>query len=134
MSWRARPWMMIWAPISEEGLSSTGLKSVCGGRRAAIACSAWARPISPPSAVTALFKAMFCGLNGATRTPCLASTRHRPATSVVLPASEVVPCTIRVSLRIGAFSLRRNSSCAATIIPRRTALPFLPLHGLARAG
>src|SRR6185437_4103985 len=39
---------------------------------------------------------MFCGLNGATRTPRRRSTRQRPATSVLLPASEVVPCTIRV--------------------------------------
>ena len=50
-----------------------------------------ARPISPPSAVTALLSAMFCGLNGATRTPRRCSTRHRPATSVLFPASEGVP-------------------------------------------
>ena len=34
------------------------------GMRAARACSAWARPISPPSAVTAALFDMFCGLNG----------------------------------------------------------------------
>src|SRR3990172_7784956 len=94
MSVNALPWMMICAPMSELGLSSTGFMSVCGGTPAACACSACARPISPPSAVTALFNAMFCGLNGATRTPRRRSTRHRPATSVLLPASEVVPCTI----------------------------------------
>jgi hypothetical protein len=38
---------------------------------------------------------MFCGLNGATRTPRRFKTRHIAATSVDLPASEVVPCTIR---------------------------------------
>ena len=40
-----------------------------GGSRQARACSAWARPISPPSAVTAALFDMFCGLNGATRRP-----------------------------------------------------------------
>jgi len=70
--------------------------SVCGATPAAIACSAWARPISPPSAVTALLSAMFCGLNGATRTPSRLSSRHSAATTVLLPASDVVPCTIRV--------------------------------------
>ena len=64
---------------------------------AASACSAWARPISPPSGVTAEFSAMFCGLKGATRRPRRASTRASPATSVLLPASEVVPWTIKVA-------------------------------------
>ena len=59
---------------------------------------AWALPISPPSALTALFKAIFCGLNGATRAPARRAKRHRPATKVLLPASEVVPCTIKVPL------------------------------------
>jgi hypothetical protein len=66
------------------------------GSPAARACNACARPISPPSDVTALFKAMFCGLNGTTRTPARASSRHSAATTVDLPASEVVPCTINV--------------------------------------
>jgi hypothetical protein len=30
------------------------------------ACNAWARPISPPSSVTAALFDMFCGLNGRT--------------------------------------------------------------------
>ena len=42
---------------------------VGGASPAAWACTAWARPISPPSAVTALLSAMFCGLNGTTATP-----------------------------------------------------------------
>ena len=91
MSVRTLPWMMICAPVSELGLSRTGFMSVCGASPAACACSAWARPISPPSAVTALLSAMFCGLNGTTATPRRLSTRANPATSVLLPASEVVP-------------------------------------------
>jgi hypothetical protein len=82
--------------VSLDGLSSTGFMSVCGSMPAAMACSAWARPISPPSRVTALFRAMFCGLNGATFTPRCINSRHSAATTVVLPASDVVPCTIRV--------------------------------------
>ena len=38
-----------------------------GATPQARACSAWARPISPPSAVTAALFDMFCGLNGRTR-------------------------------------------------------------------
>src|SRR5574343_1137985 len=87
--------MMTWARLSVVGLSSTGLKSVWGGRPQASACSAWARPISPPSTVTAELSAMFCGLKGATRTPRRLRMRHRAATSVDLPASEVVPWTMR---------------------------------------
>ncbi|MCY1295626.1 hypothetical protein D9M70_449740 [compost metagenome] len=96
----ARPWMITWAPMSVLGLSSTGFMSVWGARPQAWACTAWARPISPPSAVTALFSAMFCGLKGATATPWRLSQRHRAVTSVLLPASEVVPCTIRVVMDI----------------------------------
>lgn len=87
----ARPWMITWAPMSVFGLSSTGFMSVCGASRQAWAWTAWARPISPPSAVTALFSAMFCGLNGTTATPRRASQRHSAVTRVLLPASEVVP-------------------------------------------
>ena len=36
---------------------------------------------------------MFCALNGATRIPLRASSRHSPATTMDLPASEVVPAT-----------------------------------------
>src|SRR3989338_11148357 len=88
--------MMTCAPVSLFGLSSTGFMSVCGARRAACPCPACARPISPPSPVTALFSAMFCGSNGTTRTPCRSSQRHKAATNVLLPASEVVPCTMTV--------------------------------------
>src|SRR5665213_1725271 len=44
------------------------------------ACSAWARPISPPSAVTAALFDMFCGLNGRTRSPRRAGAGVHPAT------------------------------------------------------
>ena len=88
---RALPWMITCAPRSLVGLSSTGFRSVCAAIPAATACNAWARPISPPSTVTALLSAMFCGLNGATRTPARRASRQRPATSVLLPASDVVP-------------------------------------------
>src|SRR6185295_6513076 len=54
----------------------------------------WARPISCPEGVTTELSDMFCALNGATRTPSRASSRHRPATTVLFPASEVVPHTI----------------------------------------
>ena len=65
-----------------------------GISRQAIAWSAWARPISPPSIVTAALFDMFCGLNGRTRSPRLAKARHSPATSTDLPTSEPVPCSI----------------------------------------
>ncbi len=50
------------------------------GVRQASACRAWARPISPPSAVTAALLDMFCGLKGRTVRPRLANRRHSPAT------------------------------------------------------
>ena len=49
-----------------------------GATPAARACSAWARPISPPSAVTAALFDMFCGLNGRTRRPRRRQARARP--------------------------------------------------------
>src|SRR5689334_20746476 len=55
------------------------------------ACSACARPISPPSAVTAALFDMFCGLNGRTLTPLSAKARASPATIKDLPTSEPVP-------------------------------------------
>ena len=66
-----------------------------GSTPAANACTHWACPISPPSAVTAALRAMFWPLNGATRTPWRARRRHRPVTTHDLPASLVVPHTTR---------------------------------------
>src|SRR4051794_17649532 len=54
---------------------------------------ACARPISPPSVVTAELLDMFCALNGATLMPLRANSRHSPATTIDLPASDVVPAT-----------------------------------------
>jgi len=69
--------------------------AVSGSTPAATAWIHWARPISAPSVVTTEFSDMFCPLKGATDTPARARSRHRPATTVDLPASEVVPHTIR---------------------------------------
>ena len=67
------------APRSRSrGLSSTGFMSTSGSTPQARACSACARPISPPSAVTAALLLMFCGLNGRTRRPRRVKARHRP--------------------------------------------------------
>ena len=72
-----------------------------GGTPAACAWAAWARPISWPAGVTAELSAMFWALNGATRTPRRASSRHSPVTTVLLPASLAVPHTIRPPWRPG---------------------------------
>src|SRR3982074_1311624 len=70
-----------------------GLNRTLGASPAARACMACARPISPPSVVTAELLDMFCALNGATRMPLRANSRHRPATTIDFPASDVVPAT-----------------------------------------
>ena len=65
------PCTTICAPIWLCGFSRIGFMWTLGGTPAARACSAWARPISPPSAATAALFDMFCGLNGRTRSPRL---------------------------------------------------------------
>jgi hypothetical protein len=62
-----------------------------GLTRAARAWSACARPISPPSSVTAALFDMFCGLKGMTFRPRATSARVSPATISDLPTSEPVP-------------------------------------------
>src|SRR6516164_3549064 len=89
-----RPCTTTWAPISLCGLRSTGFMCTVGGARAARACSACARPISPPSAVTAALFDMFCGLNGRTASPRLVKARANPATIKDFPTSEPVPWNI----------------------------------------
>src|SRR5690606_17595783 len=69
--------------------------SVMGSRPQARACKACARPISPPSAVTAALLDMFCGLKGATRRPRIPAARQRPATISDLPTFEPAPRTTR---------------------------------------
>ena len=73
-----------------------------GGTRAARAWRACARPISPPSAVTAALFDMFCGLNGITVRPRRTKARARPATSVDLPTLEPVPWIITAAVGIGS--------------------------------
>src|SRR6201993_4709871 len=82
------------APTSVSGFSSTGFMSVCGATPAASACNAWARPISPPSTVTAALFDMFCGLKGITRRPRREAARARPATMRDFAPSEPVPWII----------------------------------------
>jgi hypothetical protein len=89
----ARPSTTTCELRSLPGLSSTGLNATLGSSPQACACIACARPISPPSPVTTELFDMFCALNGATATPRRASHRHTPATSALLPASDVVPAT-----------------------------------------
>ncbi len=91
---QTRPCNMICAPLSDCGFNSTGFMSVTGAVPQARACNAWARPISPPSAVTAALFDMFCGLNGRTFSPRRVNARASPASSSDLPTSEPVPCSI----------------------------------------
>ena len=65
--------------------------SVVGATPQARACNAWARPISPPSAVTMALFDMFCGLNGRPVMPRFTSARAIPAVSSDLPTFEPVP-------------------------------------------
>src|ERR1700693_3747582 len=99
------PRTTTWAPISLCGLSKTGFMCTLGGVRAARACSACARPISPPSAVTAALFDMFCGLTARTSRPRRVNARARPATISDLPTSEPVPWNISAR----AATLRNRS-------------------------
>src|SRR5581483_3084657 len=94
--------MITCAPISLSGFSSTGFMSVWGSTPAASACSAWARPISPPSTVTAALFDMFCGLNGITRKPRRTAARAIPATMSDLPTSEPAPWIINARAMEGS--------------------------------
>jgi hypothetical protein len=96
-----------------------GFISTCAGIRQASACSACARPISPPCAVTNEFNDMFCALKGATFTPRRESNRHRPATITLLPTSDPVPKT--------AIAL----ACLLTVPMSQggASVPCLPTHG-----
>ena len=61
------PITTTWERLSASGFSRMGFMSTVGSMPAASAWTAWARPISSPSAVTAAFRAMFWALKGATR-------------------------------------------------------------------
>src|SRR5690349_19692970 len=93
---------MTWAPTSLCGFSSTGFMCTLGAIPQARACSAWARPISPPSVVTAALFDMFCGLNGRTRLPLRAKARQSPATISDLPTSDPVPWNMMATGFIGS--------------------------------
>ncbi len=92
------PWTVTCAPVSVSGFSRTGFTE--GGAPAALACSIWARPISPPSAVAPALFDMFCGLNGATRMPRPAKARQSPATASDLPTCEPVPWIMMAGVRV----------------------------------
>ena len=70
-----------------------------GATPQARAWSACARPISPPSAVTAALFDMFCGLNGRTRSPRRAKSRQSPAHSTDLPTFEPVPWSMMAGVQ-----------------------------------
>ncbi len=59
---------------------------------------------------------MFWALNGATRTPRRASSRHRPVTTVLFPASLAVPQTMSPPWRAG--------------LPTRPSIPPIPPAGV----
>src|SRR5690349_21268545 len=96
---------MICAPTSVSGFSSTGFMSVCGSAPAASACSACARPISPPSTVTAALLDMFWGLNGSTFRPRRVAARASPATTRDLPTSEPAPWIINARVMAAGSEL-----------------------------
>ena len=95
---KTRPWTMTCARISACGLSRTGFICTVGSLPAARACVACARPISPPSGVTAALLLMFCDLNGADVQPAPGEARHNAVTSSDLPTFEPVPCSIRAAV------------------------------------
>ena len=95
---------MTWLVRSDVGLSRIGFMATSGAIPAAWAWAAWARPISWPAGVTAELSAMFWALNGATRTPRRASSRHSPVTTVLFPASLAVPQTMSPPCRPAARS------------------------------
>jgi hypothetical protein len=95
---------MICEPVSVSGFSRTGFMWTLGSTLAARACTACARPISPPSTATAALFDMFWGLNGATFRPRRTSSRASPATSVDLPTFEPVPWIITAGTAMGQTS------------------------------
>src|SRR5579864_8177988 len=100
--------MTTWQVRSDSVFNSTGFMSVLGSSPHASACTACARPISPPPGQTAALFDMFCDLNGATRMPARANARHNAVTTTLLPTSDAVPITIRLLAVIVRSSLRKN--------------------------
>src|SRR3989304_8870637 len=86
--------MTTWELLPPLGFSSTGFISAVGSIPAAFAWMACAIPISLPSRVIQELRLMFWALNGATLY-FLESILHRAVTSMLLPAWELVPITMR---------------------------------------
>ena len=82
--------------------------STLGSSPHASACTACARPISPPPGQTAALFDMFCDLNGATRTPARANARHSAVTTTLLPTSDAVPITIKLLALNSRAPVRAN--------------------------
>ena len=91
-----------------------------GSTRAATAWIHCARPISAPSEVTTELSDIFWPLKGATETPSRARSRHSPATTVDLPASEVVPHTISAPPRGGALQTTPRSTARTSVALTRS--------------
>ena len=85
---------MSWLPVSLEGFRRIGFIRTSGSFPAASACTACARPISSPSGVMWLFKAIFWLLNGAVRNPSSRKIRQSAVTRRLLPAPDMVPWTM----------------------------------------
>ena len=66
MSPNTSPLTITWLPVSLLGFKRMGFMRTEGSTPAASACITWARPISRPSLVIKLFRAMFWLLKGAT--------------------------------------------------------------------
>src|SRR5208283_3926809 len=101
--------MTTWQTVSDWVFSSTGFMSRLGSSPHAWACTACARPISPPPGQTAALFDMFCDLKGATRTPARANTRHSAVTTTLLPTFDAVPITIKLLALKTRFLLKRRS-------------------------
>ena len=89
-----RPFTITCEPVWSVGFNKIGFMHTRGSIPAASACMTCALPISSPSFVTKEFKAIFWDLKGATRYPSRRIMRHSPATIRLLPAPDMVPCTI----------------------------------------
>ena len=102
---------MTCEPISLVGFRRIGFISTDGSTPAASACTTCARPISSPSRVMNELSAMFCALNGATRSPSCRNTRHSPAAIRLLPALDIVPwIMIGFAIQSSFAQRRRNRS------------------------
>ena len=62
---------------------------------------------------------MFCALKGATEMPCRAHHRHRPVTSVLLPAPDDVPATKDGASQRGGSALSLTPAESKVAISRR---------------